>query len=571
MQTHPVRALAFHHEKGFEAQRQLALDFAGEGGRIATVEDIVHAQLRSRPQDLVNQRVFITGSYVYCGSRAGKKYLVFAHGNGPEPIKTGQLRYFRGSQYDSIRERESRPDHPELSWGIEPQEFENLLSGKYGPVGVVDLSTYTSKAKRTDKKASNRYTYGEARKDEIIRAVFGKYADAFFAHLHKRQVDWLKGEPRSARVMLPMFANFLRIGGEWSIEKAYVPEGYAVACPLTLEPGGFYVDKWHPIFSRRKKRQRDKKKCYEMSISTNTNSGIDDLGGPAFFMVGIRDKEPLESVEASFGEVVLEVHKHWPTFVQPLAEVPADPYIGIKPDGSRDRPYYILNRWHTQPEVTGRIKEDGTASNMPEYRIKKVVRIEGPRSVLFKRAPYNFYEGFPYTGMWEALKAAMPKGANAIACGSSCHSGDTIEADVAYWHIEVDPEPFHFLTECGDRLFTQYIDSDRLAKTGRPYRLVEDSVELGGGKRVRIPKRVHEALDGGRNMRVLYSHLIAQAPESANAVLLRDVLGGETMHVDVGYYRVTLGDQAFRPFSDLRADFDWQLERRAQAGLLKAA
>lgn len=161
--THSVRALAFHHESGLEAQRKLALAFAGEGGRIATIEDIVHARLASNVLDNPWTHTIITSSKVYHGrNRKGLPLLVFAHGNGPE----GQANL---------------------------DTFDQLLSGSYGDIAVVDLSKYQNASVRSEGKAGNRYTYEEACKDEIARAFFGRQFDEFLSY-HQQQTDlWLDG------------------------------------------------------------------------------------------------------------------------------------------------------------------------------------------------------------------------------------------------------------------------------------------------------------------------------------------------------------------------------------------
>ena len=561
MSNHSVRALAFHHEKGYEAQKELALKFAGTDGRIATMEDIVHARLHSSIEDFVWSRVFITDSRVYAGTNSGKPLLVFTHGNGPKPVTLGSLRRFAGSQYDHYR----TSTDTRKNMVVEQEVFEDLLLGKYGTVSVVDLSTYKSTAVEGEQKASNRYMYEEARKDEIIRAFFGREADAFFDHYHQLTQDWLKDEPNAVRKNAIMFANMAFDMYDRYTEGHPTPVGYACAYPLTIQSDGLYID-----------RESKRHKSYEMIFSVSTNSGIDDLGGPAYYLVGIRGKEPITEVTPEFRTVVREIKEQWPTFVQPLAEVQNDAYVGVKPDGSRERPYYLPSKWGSVPRCTGRIREDGSESPIPEYRIKSMQRVDAPPTVKFTETPYDPHRGYPYPRMWDTAVRAMPEGANAISFSGSCHSGRTIEANTTFWHVELEKEPFRILMKCGDDFFTQYSDEKR--PTHQPHRHIAKAVELKVKKGWRIPHEIYNMHESMHDEWPILGYLISKAPDGANAMWVerqstgyQETVHKNVMHVTVHYYKVELGDKAFRPLTEIRADFDWQLERCKEANLLKAA
>ena len=544
MLKHTVRALAFHHEKGYEAQRELALKFAGTEGRIATMDDIVHARLHSDINDFVWTRVMITGSYAFAGWNKSAPMLVFAHGVGPHPTKVGDRGY-----------------------RISQQDFKALLDGKFGEVASVDLRSYHNESQHKD--ASNRYTYEVARKDPIIRAFFGRQVDAFLDHYHKLTQDWLKKASHTERKDAVLLINRIYdIYGDYASDRnsfGRIPRGYVNAYPLTLESHGLYTD-----------HKSDKHIACGIDFSVATNSGIDDLGGSAYYIVGVRGKEPLTEVVPEFRTVVSKIKEKWPTFVQPLAEVPHDAYVGIKPDGSNARPYYLLSKWGSEPQVTGRIREDGTESTVPEFRIRSSTIIDAPPTVTFTKAPYRADEGYPYTGMWAAVLKAMPEGANAISFAGSCHSCDTIEVDTTFYRVKLDDEPFRILMKCGDRFFTQYGDKDR--PTEQPHLLVAEAKELDQKLGLRIPDDVYDMCAGRREQWPILAHLIAKAPESANAMWIEkqwaeynEKAGKNIAYASVHYYNVMFDGRAFRPFTEIRADFDWQLERRVQANLLKAA
>ncbi len=575
---HSVRALAFHHEKGYEAQRKLALDFAGKDGRIATVEDIVNARLNSNIKDFAWWGTFITGSALFHGTDKNKNpLLVFTHGNALPPMvalsDTKAIRDFY-KQFDDpgVTHRDETPV-------LEQEEFQKLVDGHYGEVAVVNLNTYKSTAiamnripgDRTTGKASNRYSHEEAKRDEIARAFFGREFDAFLDHYYSLAREWMK-DTESAEMLktLPLITNRLySVYESLSSEKRHAPRGYATMHPLTIERGGLYTS------------HKGERYVGEIDFSVATNSGIDDLGGPAFFIVGVRGKKPITEITSDFRMVASDVRVQWPKFVQPLAEVPNDPYVGIKPDGSRKQPYFVPSVWGSAPECTGRVLEDLTEAPMPEYRIKSWKKVDGPTSVIFKSKyphpkAYKYQHEWAHAEGWKRAVAQMPKGANAISTHGRREGGGTIEVYVSYLYIEVYPEPFAVLTKCGDRLFSQYYSSNGL--THQPYRPTKEAVELKK-ETIEVPEKpLKRASGSGRGKWSIESWIISQAPETANAVLIEnhwhwhdEKKHRNCLRVDVTYYKVTYEKRAFRPFTELRADFDWQLKRRAEAGLLKIA
>ena len=116
--------------------------------------------------------------------------------------------------------------------------------------------------------------------------------------------------------------------------------------------------------------------------------------------------------------------------------------------------------------------------------------------------------------------------------------------------------------QCGDRLFTQYADEHKVS--GQPHRLVEVEHEYATRKvnldGVKLDSTSHE------HKWPYYQHLADKGPKGANAMLIDE----HSWPREVRFFRVTLGNQSFRRLSDIRADFDWQLERREKADLLVA-
>ncbi|MES3005152.1 MAG: hypothetical protein V4690_03540 [Patescibacteria group bacterium] len=554
MFKHSVRALAFHHEKGYEAQRELALNFAGTGGRIATMEDIVHACCNSQNiKDFVWSRTIITSSYLFAGWNNTVPTLVFAHGLNIQPV-TYPTRY--GNEY-----RIGQP------------VFEALLDGKFGHVESVNLLEYKNKSKHV--RGSNRYTYEVAHQDPIIRGFFGRQVDVFLNHYHNLTQDWLKDasleEQKEAVLLINRIYEIYNNKPGKQESFSNIPRDYAKAYPLTKESHGLYVDH----------NKQDKHIACGMDFSTSTNSGIDDLGGPAYYIIGVRGEEPLTKVAPDFRSSISKVKENWPHFVQPLVQVPNDPYIGIKPDGSTERPYYLpalmrIGESEYEPRVTGRILDNGTGSIMPEFRVRSCKMIGTLTKICYQgtgREAGSGYIGYPYQGQWEAALKALPKEANAIAFGGSSHHNGKIEVDTVFYKLELDKEPFHILIKCGDKFFTQYNDENR--PTQQPHMLVTEVTELDQKPSLHIPDDVHRLCNNHLKEWPVLAYLIANAPEKANAMWIEnqsthysDKAGKNITTVSVRYYHVALGDKAFRPFTEIRSDFDWELERRTEANML---
>jgi hypothetical protein len=533
MPNHSVRALAFHHERGYAAQRELAISFAGEGGRIATVEDVVNARLSSGIHHNPWTHTIITDSRAYCGyTKSGVPLMVITHGNGPTPIAQSELSFWKRLEYTN-KEGE----------GIEQDIFESLLAGDFGDVTIVDLKAYKNASVWREGRGSNRYNFEEASKDEIVRAFFGREVDAFLERHRQANLEWTDGEHATSTNEDALVINRIYpIYKDW--DRTSVPSGYASAHPLTVECAGFYRDR---------ETKKPMPSITEFSAVTQGHHEFRE----AFFMVGIRGPEPLVDFAQDFRTVICDVKKHWRDFVEPLADVPADSHLGVGPDGSREKPYYLPSKWGSEPHVSTRICEDGGGSGTPEFRVIKRTIFEEPTSVDFEeRRPSSSI--YPYPGLWDAAVRLLPNGANAISFGGASMGGGKCDSQVEYSYVEV--EPFYFLEQCGDQLFTSY--AERKRPSGQPYRLVETAEKLKRSCAVNMPQQVSEMCSADYNEWPFYDYLVARAPPGANAALLN------RQPLTVEYYHVTLGDLAFRPFSTLRADFDWQLDRRLKAGIL---
>jgi len=162
-------AMAFFHDDGLPAAWKQAMKFAGQGGRIATLPDIVAARLESKPGDLPWETYFTTLTAEYCGlTKAGNHILIVAHGVGPMSTLDGICQAYSHEYQDKNRSRRGGR--------ITQQEFWDLEAGKFGQIEVIDLDEYYG-----------RYKYpfiqilraSEALTDPVLKARLGPEAEKY--------------------------------------------------------------------------------------------------------------------------------------------------------------------------------------------------------------------------------------------------------------------------------------------------------------------------------------------------------------------------------------------------------
>ncbi len=130
--------MGFYHPDGMVPAWNQASTYAGDGGHIATLPEVIAARLASTNDAWVWNTYFTTRSAEYLGrSAAGNLILIVAHGVGPmstlEGVKKAYSYSFKSKDRDH---RGGRISH---------QEFLDLEAGKYGPVFVVDYDSYAAR------------------------------------------------------------------------------------------------------------------------------------------------------------------------------------------------------------------------------------------------------------------------------------------------------------------------------------------------------------------------------------------------------------------------------------------
>lgn len=133
-QKNQPNAMAFYHPEGLVPAFKQAKAFAGEGGRVATLPDVIEARLTTAPGEYPWEAYFTTMSAEYVGlSKKGYPIAIVAHGVGPMSTLDGVLKAYNHEFGDKERNRRGGR--------ISEEEFLKLESGAYGEVSIVGLET----------------------------------------------------------------------------------------------------------------------------------------------------------------------------------------------------------------------------------------------------------------------------------------------------------------------------------------------------------------------------------------------------------------------------------------------
>ena len=167
-----AKAMAFYHQDGLPAAWKQAMQFAGEGGRLATMPDIVAARLATKPGDAPWGTYYTTLSAEYLGfsKSSGRRILVVAHGVGPMSTLDGILKAYSWEFKDKNRDRRGGR--------ITQQEFWDLEAGKYGEVYIIDLDKY---CRGYEYPFMETLTEMRSRIDPVLLARFGLLAKQYIA------------------------------------------------------------------------------------------------------------------------------------------------------------------------------------------------------------------------------------------------------------------------------------------------------------------------------------------------------------------------------------------------------
>lgn len=164
-----AHAMEFYHQDGLPAAWQQAMKFAGKGGRLATMPDIVAARLETKPGEMPWETYFTTLTAEYLGfSKNGNRILIVAHGVGPMSTLDGVQKVYSWEYKDKERNRRGGR--------ITAQEFLDLEAGKFGEVDIVDFEPY---CRRYEYPFLQTLRVSQAMTDPVLKARFGPQAEQY--------------------------------------------------------------------------------------------------------------------------------------------------------------------------------------------------------------------------------------------------------------------------------------------------------------------------------------------------------------------------------------------------------
>lgn len=183
------KVVGFYHSKGLVPAWSLAKKFAKEGGRIATLPDIIEAKLNSKPGDIAWENWFTTNTAEYYGlGKDGRKKFIVAHGVGPMSTLDGALKAYSHEYNDKSRNNRGGR--------ISQQEFWNLESGKYGSVEILDFDSVIEDftLNGIDYPFSEILNLEQCLLNRLLKARLGPKAEEFIKLHSKITSEWLEDE-----------------------------------------------------------------------------------------------------------------------------------------------------------------------------------------------------------------------------------------------------------------------------------------------------------------------------------------------------------------------------------------
>jgi hypothetical protein len=420
-----AQAMAFYHEDGLPAAWKQAAKFAGKGGRLATMPDIVTARLDSTLNDTPWCTYSTTTTAEYYGfSKTGKRILIVAHDVGPMSTLDGVMKAYSWHYKDKNRDRKGGR--------ITEQEFWDLEAGKYGEVSVIDLEAY---CKRYEYPFLQVLRFSEALTDPLLHARLGHQAEDYVKYHAEEARKWHReqaGLDPENRYQLPNHEEYLG-----RRRNQHVRDGAEYSNPYIITMGGpsnlCYFFGWPPKWPGF--REIESGMAVGHLISTGAlahlhheqnESLVNDVGCHEWSN-GVR----LVGIKAG-GDIRTGLHKgpsahdllrqHWQDLFFPVEQ---------KMDIGFRALMKINNQWFTQ------YLKDGERMDAwePEFIVTSMEKIGEP--TLFQTT-IGGYHGFFKYGIKE-VEAIAPQNANAYSFASEPQiSGEHHIATVQFYRITAD-------------------------------------------------------------------------------------------------------------------------------------
>lgn len=340
------KAMEFYHPNGLVPAWNQATQFA-QGGKIATLPDIIETRLNTKPGDVPWEKYFTTNTAEYVGySKGGNKIIIVAHGVGPMSTLKGILKAYSYEYNDKDRNHKGGR--------ISQEDFLNLESGKYGEVEIVDFSKAIEGIKYPFIETFNEES---ALFNDLLAARLGKnYINYILLH-SKYTSDWIRWHQKDdhKKVSNPYI---ITMGSASNCSYCHRPIEPGLAFAHLLAIGS--LTNTHHEFGQSLISDID---CHGWSDGTR--------------FVGIQKNAKLTNICSGPNAHDL-LEKHWQELMVPI--INPDPSIGLK------RIIYFNNQWFTEYSKKGNCLD----SWEPEYLVSSLKPIGKP--IIFT-ARIEGYEG----------------------------------------------------------------------------------------------------------------------------------------------------------------------------------
>lgn len=401
-------AMAFYHSDGFVAAWKHAVEFAGEGGRIATMPDIVDARINAERNSVEWSRYFTTRSAEYFGySAGGVRILIVAHGVGPMASLEGITKAYSHEFAD--KSRSNRGGRIPMSL------FRRLERGLYGEVSIVEIEPLL---RRYVYPFITYLTVEQACAEPLMRARMGKRAEEYFcAHgtmarkYHEEAHGIHKPDPFIVQMEQPGNCPYV-VGGFDKIPREYVhlDKGDGALAHL-LSVGGL------------SRVSHDGALTYpSLACDSSCHEWWNGVR-----LVGVRSNEAIAGIHPGFDNIHELICQNWVLLMQPCERASLPRLSPLMRKG---------NVLFTQYAKAGA----GLDTHEPEYLVTSAKRINGANS--FVTPILGYHALFKYD--IRSVEAMAPLQANAYELVGDVENiwrdGNPEEQKVGirFYHIEAD-------------------------------------------------------------------------------------------------------------------------------------
>ncbi len=404
-----INAMGFYHSDGFVPAWKQAVKFAGEGGRIGTMLDVVDARLSAGISDFPWNTYFSTTSAEYFGySKGGTRILIVAHGIGPMSTLSGIQKAYSHEYKDKERDRHG---------GCVPQsEFQKLEDGFYGEVSVVEFDPILS---RYEHPFYAYLTASQALAEPLVAARLGPRAVAYVNHhaamarkYHEEEHGLTINDPYIFQVDAPGNCSYYVGGfGNHPIRYPHLDKGDGALAHLLST--GALANVHHQS---------------EHRVSSLAN----DLGCHEWWngvrLLGVRNSQRVDLIHPGFGSISRLIFDNWMKLMRPIGE-PVE----------QEKIYPLVQRGNvmfTQYRKQGA----GLDTSEPEHLVTSAELVGNPVEFVTETLGYHGFFKYDVRG----VQAIMPKGANAYElvgdpeCIWSGGNPDHQKCMVQFYRVEVD-------------------------------------------------------------------------------------------------------------------------------------